>query len=119
METQNYDFFLFCELARCYGNEALKQEPYDVQFPVFFELFNEYLISNYNDADQSTYDCICNFLLNKENQKQKLIDKIQSIINEELPKIDYSDDMISNINRVIKQYKNQIVYGTNFKSAKR
>lgn len=105
METQNYDFFLFCELARWYGNEALKQEPYDVQFPIFVELFNEYCLSNYNDAEKSTYDCICNFLSNKQALKQELIDRIQSIINEELPKIDYSDDMIFEINRVIKQYR--------------
>lgn len=107
METQNYDFFLFCDLARCYGNEALKQEPYDVQFPIFVELFNQYWISNYNDAEISTYECICNFLSDKEDQKHELIDKIQSIINKELPKIDYTTEMIDNINRVLKQYKNQ------------
>jgi hypothetical protein len=107
MKTQNYDFFLFCELARCYGNEALKQEPYDVQFPQFVYLFDEYENSNYCKQDKSGYDCMCDFLEYKEKEKIKLIDKIQSIIFEELPKIDYSDDMLNDINRILKQYKNQ------------
>lgn len=107
MKAENYDFFLFCELAKCNANEALKQEPYDVQFPIFVELFNEYEESCYNDVEISTYECICNFLDYKEGEKQELIKKIQSIIKEDLPKIDYNTEMIDNINRVLKQYKNQ------------
>jgi hypothetical protein len=106
METYNYDFFLFCELAR-YDNKELTQEPYDVQFPIFVELFNEYEKSYYGGQDKSGYDCIIDFLKSKENQKLKLVEKIQSIIKEDLNKIDYSTEMIDNINRVLKQYKNQ------------
>lgn len=106
MKAENYIFFLFCELAR-YTNKELVNEPYDVQFPIFLDLYHEYEKSYYGGQDKSQYDCIIDFLKSKENQKLKLVEKIQSIIKEDLPKIDYSTEMIDNINKVLKQYKNQ------------
>lgn len=96
METQNYDFFLFCELAR-YKRKDLSEEPYDVQFDTFIELFHEYWVSNYNDAKQSTYDCICQFLNHKK--KQKFIIEVQDILNNDILSI-------VEIEKVIHQYKN-------------
>ena len=43
METENYDFFLFCELAR-YKRKDISEEPYDIQFDTFVELYNEFVI---------------------------------------------------------------------------
>jgi hypothetical protein len=96
METLNYDFFLFCELAR-YKRKDLLEEPYDVQFPEFVELYNEYVNSRYNDANKSTYDCICIFLNHKK--KQKFISEVQEILNNDIL-------YIVEIEKVIHQYKN-------------
>jgi hypothetical protein len=96
METLNYDFFLFCELAR-YKRKDLLEEPYDVQFDTFVELYNEFVNGRYNDVNKSTYDCICLFLNHKK--KESFISEVQSILN---------DDILSivEIEKIIHQYKN-------------
>jgi hypothetical protein len=101
---QNYDFFLFCELAR-YDNKELTQEPYDTQFPVFLQLFNEYENSHHSKQDKGTYECIQDFLHYKEVEKEKLTKRIQHIISEELPQIYYnSDSMIERIQIALKLF---------------
>ena len=104
---QNYIFFLFCELAR-YDNKELKQEPYDVQFPVFVDLFNEYSQSEYTEQDKSEYDCIEDFLTYKKVEKEKLINNIKTIIAEQLPQIDYNNDMLESIQRELTRYNKNL-----------
>lgn len=101
---QNYDFFLFCELAR-YDNKELTQEPYDVQFPVFLQLFEEYENSHHSEQNKSTYECIQDFLHYKKVEREQLIKRIKYIISEELPQIYYnSDNFIERINLTLSLY---------------
>lgn len=104
MKTQNYDFFLFCELAR-YDNKELIQEPYDVQYPVFLQLFEEYEKSHHSQQDKGTYECIQDFLHYKEVEKEQLTKRIEYIVSEELPQIYYnSDSFIERINLALSLY---------------
>ena len=59
---ENYDFYLFSQLC---SNAEIDLEPYDVQFEIKEELFNEFMPSIYNDANENLYECIVNFLEHK------------------------------------------------------
>jgi hypothetical protein len=100
----NYIFFLFCELARI-KNTELKDIPYDIQFPVFMDLYNEYTQSPQSDQNKSEYDCILDFLTYKKAQKDKLTNELNSIVAEFLPIIEsYDIEMIEAMQRALKRY---------------
>ena len=59
---ENYDFYLFSQLC---SNAEIDSEPYDVQFEIKEELFNEFMPSIYNDANKNLYECIVKFVEDK------------------------------------------------------
>lgn len=58
-ERNTYSFFLFGQLT----SAILKVEyEYDIFFEDVRQLYNEYNDSSFNDANQSEYDCMVNYL---------------------------------------------------------
>jgi hypothetical protein len=100
---QNYIFFLFCELARIKSKELTK-EPYDIQFPVFVDLYNEYTQSPQSEQNKSEYDCIIDFLNDKELERKLIIKDINTIISEQLPLLHYDNKILYIIKEALNTY---------------
>jgi hypothetical protein len=59
----DYDFFLFTQLA--YAHEAIEiREAYDFVFGDLIEMYEDFLVSPYNDGFKNLYECYEDYFRN-------------------------------------------------------
>lgn len=56
---ENYSFYLFMQLRMTIAPSTTE---YDVQFDSDFKMYQDYLVSGYNDSSKSEYECMENYL---------------------------------------------------------
>jgi len=61
-----YSEFLFCQLLLLYSQEH-KDMPYDLLYEAIPDLYEEFCNSKFNDLINSEYDCILNYLSDKND----------------------------------------------------
>jgi hypothetical protein len=72
MEYQEY---LFAQLLSIY-DEEFKEMPYDDQYELVPQLYEDFFNSKFNDTLKGEYDCIVNYLSANQHKKVKLGDEI-------------------------------------------
>ena len=79
----NYNVYLFSCLLKIYDKEFNELE-YDLQFQRAPKLYEVFFASDFNNENQSEYDCIVAYLKDKypNADKEAIIRKIQAIIKE-------------------------------------
>jgi hypothetical protein len=79
----NYNVYLFICLLKLYDKEFNELE-YDLQFQDAPKLYDDFFASDFNDTNESEYDCIVAYLKDKYPlaDKEAIIRKIQAIIKE-------------------------------------
>ena len=79
----NYNVYLFSCLLKIYDKEFNELE-YDLQFQRAPKLYEDFFSSDFNNENQSEYDCIVAYLKDKypNADKEAIIRKIQAIIKE-------------------------------------
>jgi hypothetical protein len=102
METQNYDFFEFCSIAKEIKNQLNKEARY-IQFSALVGLFNQYNKSHFPSLTESKYDCIKAFL--NENKKQDFISNIHAILDLSSKYYDGDQELIDDLEEEISKYK--------------
>jgi len=58
----NYSFYLFVQLRMTIAPSTTE---YDIQFGIDCKMYQDYLVSDYNDFYYSEYECMVNYLKSK------------------------------------------------------
>lgn len=105
MKAENYDFFLFCKIAK-YKIEGLSQLSSDIEFKKLVDLFNQYNKSHFTNITKSKISCIEAFF--NQNQKQSFISNMRIILdlNSQISECDTL--LIDELEEEIAKYKNII-----------